>query len=90
MFVPWWIIALTIVLLLVLGDRALRRSSGEMLAEQRRAGAMPNVEHRAVLAEPEISAALAKGETITAIRLVRKRTGLGLREAKELIERATH
>ncbi len=53
-----------------------------MLAEQRRAGAMPNVEHRAVLAEPEISAALAKGERITAIRLVRKRTGLGLREAK--------
>jgi len=33
-------------------------------------------------------AALARGETIEAIKLTRQATGLGLKEAKELVERA--
>ena len=40
-----------------------------------------------MLAVPEIRLALAGGNKIEAIKLVRERTGLGLKEAKELIER---
>ena len=41
----------------------------------------------AVLAVPEIRAALAGGNKIEAIKRVRERTGLGLKEAKDLVER---
>ena len=35
---------------------------------------------------PDVLAALAEGETIAAIKLLRERTGLGLKEAKEVID----
>jgi len=41
----------------------------------------------ALTAIPEIRAALAGGHKIEAIKLVRERTGLGLKEAKDLVER---
>ena len=41
-----------------------------------------------LLAQPDIRAALKKGRKIQAIKLVRERAGLGLKEAKELVERA--
>ena len=41
----------------------------------------------AVLARPEINAALVGGNKLEAIKLVREATGLGLKEAKELVER---
>ena len=40
-----------------------------------------------VLADPAVRAALAGGNKIEAIKLVRERTGLGLKEAKDLVER---
>jgi ribosomal protein L7/L12 len=40
-----------------------------------------------VIADPAINAALVGGNKIAAIKLVRERTGLGLKEAKELVER---
>lgn len=42
----------------------------------------------AVLAVPEIRRALEKGRKIEAIKLVRERAGLGLKEAKDLVDRA--
>src|SRR5687768_11310342 len=44
-------------------------------------------EETSILADPEISAALVGGNKIEAIRLVRERTGLGLKESKDLVER---
>jgi large subunit ribosomal protein L7/L12 len=41
----------------------------------------------AVLAVPEVRTALERGRKIEAIRLVREHTGLGLKEAKDLVER---
>jgi hypothetical protein len=41
----------------------------------------------AVLAVPEVRTAIEGGRKIEAIRLVREHTGLGLKEAKELVER---
>ena len=43
----------------------------------------------ALLAVPDIRDALQKGRKVEAIRLVRERAGIGLKEAKELVERAT-
>jgi ribosomal protein L7/L12 len=40
----------------------------------------------AVLADPEIRAALAGGNKIEAIKLVRERSGLDLKAAKDLVE----
>jgi len=94
MFVPLWLIGLTVALVLVLGTLAFRRGGSEMLDRQRRASphlaptpAPVSTDQRTVLASPEIRAALARGDKIGAIKLVRDRTGLGLKEAKELVER---
>ena len=43
----------------------------------------------ALLAVPDIRDALQKGRKVETIRLVRERAGIGLKEAKELVERAT-
>ena len=40
-----------------------------------------------VLAVPELRAARTGGNKLEAIKLVRERTGLGLKEARELVER---
>jgi ribosomal protein L7/L12 len=40
-----------------------------------------------VLEDPAVRAALAEGNKILAIKLVRERTGLGLKESKDLVER---
>lgn len=43
----------------------------------------------AIMGVPEIRAAIARGRKVEAIKLVRERTGLGLREAKDLVDRAS-
>jgi ribosomal protein L7/L12 len=86
MFVPLWLIGLTLVVLLVLASLALRRG-GEMLERQRRETPLPTADQLASLADPEVRAALARGDKIAAIRRVRERTGLGLKESKDLVER---
>ena len=105
MFVPLWLIGVTVALLVVLTLLALRRGSGDMIERQRRdarriashtphrpahapthhVAAAPN--EAAVLARPEINAALVGGNKLEAIKRVREATGLGLKEAKELVER---
>lgn len=37
--------------------------------------------------EPEVMAALAEGRKIEAIKILREKRGLGLKEAKELVEK---
>ena len=39
------------------------------------------------MADAEVRAALQRGDRIAAIRIVRQRTGLGLKDAKDLVER---
>ena len=43
----------------------------------------------AVMGVPEIRAAIAKGRKVEAVKLVRERTGLGLKEAKDIVDRAS-
>lgn len=89
MFVPVWLIVLTLALLVLLAGVAVRGGrSGEMIERQRRASPAPNSDQLALLASSEVRDALERGSKIEAIKLVRERTGLGLREAKELVERA--
>jgi ribosomal protein L7/L12 len=88
MFVPLWLIVVTLAALLLLGGLALRgRGGGEMVERQRRASPAPTSEQHAVMADAEVRAALERGNKIEAIKLVRERTGLGLKEAKDLVER---
>lgn len=89
MFVPLWLIGLTLALILVLAVLALRRRGTEMIEQQRRETPFPTTDQLAALADSEVRAALARGNKIEAIRLVRERTGLGLKESKELVERET-
>ncbi|MBX7540859.1 ribosomal protein L7/L12 [Qipengyuania sp. GH29] len=64
------------------------------MIERQRAAARPVPEPvhsrdpAAVLDDADVSAAIAGGRKIEAIKLVRERTGLGLAEAKELVEQA--
>ena len=101
MFVPVWLIAAIVILIAILAVFALRRSDAvrgaDMLEQQRRAlpdavppparapELKPAPDH--VLADPEVAMALAANKKIEAIKLVREKTGLGLKEAKELVER---
>ena len=62
---------------------------GEQIEQQRRETPFPTVDQLGALADPEVRAALARGNKIGAIKRVRERTGLGLKESKELVERAT-
>ncbi len=105
MFVPLWLIGLTLALLLALVVAALRRGGGDMMDRQRRdAGRIvapaplrpthapthhvaTSPDEALVLAIPEVRAALMGGNKIEAIKRVRERTGLGLKEAKDLVER---
>ena len=88
MFVPLWLIVLTFAALAVLAMLAFRgRGGGEMLERQRLASPASSADQRAVLASAEVRAALQRGDRIAAIRIVRQRTGLGLKDAKDLVER---
>ena len=90
MYVPLWIIAAAALALLWLGARALRRPRGDLVEQQRRAAGPAALEPRdeaAVLALPEVRQVLGRGDKIAAIKLVRRHTGLGLKEAKDLVER---
>ena len=88
MFVPLYILIPAALLLLVLLARAFTGGHGrEMLDRQREAGFEPGSDHLTVLAQADVQAAIAGGRKIEAVRLVRERTGLGLRESKQLVER---
>ncbi len=88
MFVPLWLIALTLLLIAVLAWLALRgRGGGDMIDRQRRAAPAerPPADRKA-LSDRGVREAIARGNKLEAIRLVRERTGLSLAEAKELVE----
>ncbi|WP_305095687.1 ribosomal protein L7/L12 [Croceibacterium aestuarii] len=87
MFVPLWILVPAALLLLVLLARALSGGSRDMIERQRAATFEPGSDHLTVLAQPEVQEALRAKRKIEAIKLVRERTGLGLKEAKLLVER---
>ena len=87
MYVPLWLIGVVAVAFLVL-LRLVFRGGGEMIERQRRPAPMPTAGQAALLARPDVAAALAAGHRIEAIKLVRAASGLGLKEAKELVERA--
>lgn len=91
MFVPLWLIVVTLAALVVLAGLAFRRRGGdEMLERQQRmapAAPLTSSDHFAALADPEVRAALAADNKIAAIKRVRELTGLGLKEAKDLVER---
>jgi len=93
MFVPLPLIALAVLALVVLALLARRRGGGDMIEQQRRMAPPPPARRMTgesaekILAQPDIAAAIAAGHKIEAIKLVRERTGLGLKEAKDLVER---
>ena len=88
--VPLWLLSLIVLAFLVLLRLALRgRYGGDMIERQRRAAppALAPGEEAAVRARPDVAAALASGSKIEAVKAVREASGLGLKEAKELVER---
>ena len=96
MFVPLWLLVLAGVAFAILAFLAFRPRGGDDMIERQQRDAYrdaaeapraPHADDEAVLAVPEIRLALAGGNKIEAIKLVREHTGLGLKEAKELIER---
>ena len=97
MFVPVWLLALAGLAIVALAWLALRRPGGpstglgqaEMIERQRRSAPSPTptIDETTLLAAPEIRTAIAAGHKIEAIKLVREQSGLGLKEAKELVER---
>ena len=88
MFVPLYILIPAALLLLVLIARLFAGGrQREMIDGQRDAGFEPGSDHLTVLAQPDVHDAIAKGRKIEAVKLVRERTGLGLKESKQLVER---
>ena len=90
MYVPIWALGLAVFVFVVLARLAFARRGGEMVERQRRAApalALPAAEEAALLAHPEVAQPLAAGRKIEAIRELRRISGLGLKEAKELVER---
>jgi hypothetical protein len=86
MFVPLWILVPAALLLLWLLSRAFG-SRGDMIERQRRETVPVSPELLAqALADPEIREAIMSGHKIEAIKLVRLRTGLDLKGAKDLVE----
>jgi hypothetical protein len=86
MFVPLWILVPAVLLLLWLLARAFG-DRGDMIERRQRAATPVSPQLLAqALADPEIRAAIADGHTIEAIKLVRERTGLDLKGAKDLVE----
>lgn len=88
MFVPLYILIPAALLLLVLIVRAFTGGrQREMIDGQREEGFEPGSDHLTVLAQPDVQQAIAERRMIEAIKLVRERTGLGLKESKQLVER---
>jgi ribosomal protein L7/L12 len=87
MFVPLWILVPAAMLLLFLLARAMRGGQRDMIEVQRASAFEPGSVHLAVLAQNDVQQAIAAGNKIAAIKLVRERTGLGLKESKQLVER---
>lgn len=87
MFVPLWILTPAALLLLVLLARVLGGGGRDMIERQRASSFEPGSDHLTVLAQDDVQDAIARGRKIEAIRLVRERTGLGLKESKQLVER---
>jgi ribosomal protein L7/L12 len=88
MFVPLWILVPAVLLLLWLLSRALGAGRGDMIERQRRDTSSVAPEQRArVLADPEVRATIAGGGKIAAIKLVRRRYGLDLKSAKDVVDR---
>jgi ribosomal protein L7/L12 len=89
MFVPVWLLALAALVFLAVLRLAFARRGGDMIERQRQdAPPIPAADEAALLARPEVAAPLAAGRKIEAIREVRRLSGLGLKEAKELVERS--
>jgi hypothetical protein len=87
MFVPLWILVPAVLLLLWLLSRALK-GGGDMIDRQRRDGPRLSPEQLApILADPEVRATIAGEGKIAAIRLVRRRYGLDLKGAKDVVDR---
>nr|WP_121253478.1 ribosomal protein L7/L12 [Nocardioides ferulae] len=57
-----------------------------LLAQER--GSLPDVDGAAAAGDPwaDVRDLVARGKKIQAIKVVRERTGMGLKEAKELVE----
>ena len=93
MYVPLWILIPAALLLLWLIARVFGGSRGDMIERQRRSSGGVALRHGPrpgdpdAMSDPAIRAAVESGHKIEAIRLARERFGLGLKEAKELIER---
>ena len=88
MFVPLWILVPAVLLLLLwLLSRALRGGGGDMIDRQRRAAPALTPEQLApILADPEVRATIAGEGKIAAIKLVRRRYGLDLKGAKDVVD----
>ena len=87
MFVPLWALVPAVLLLPWLLSRAFSGGRSDMVERQQRAAAPVSPELLGkCLADPEIRAAIEGGRKVDAIRLVRQCTGLGLKEAKDLVE----
>jgi hypothetical protein len=69
--------------------RGNSRVGGDMIERQQRSApsAGPQADDPDILSHPEIRAAIQARQKIAAIKLVRETYGLGLKEAKELVER---
>ena len=95
MFVPLWILVPAALLLLFLLVRALRGSRGDMIERQRRATGDLALHHPPrpgepdAMSDPQIRDAIEGRRKVEAVKLVRDRYGLGLKEAKDLVERQT-
>lgn len=89
MFVPLWVLIPAALLLIALLLRALSGGGRDMIERQRAASFEPGSDHLTVLAQRDVQEAIARGRKVEAIRLVRERTGLGLKESKQLVERRT-
>jgi ribosomal protein L7/L12 len=87
MFVPLWILVPAVLLLLWLLSRAFHPRGSDMIDRQRGETPSASPEQLApALADPEVRATLAGGHKIEAIRLVRRRYGLDLKGAKDVVE----
>lgn len=92
MTLPFWAIALIAVAFAVLIGRLLARdrpTGRDPLTGKAPRTVSPEQQAKAHDAahDPDVLALARDGKKIEAIKIVRERTGLGLKEAKELVER---
>lgn len=95
MFVPLWLLGGLFILTALLALVVIRKTGADdMISQQRRdtpppppPARPPIVDEQALMALPEVVAALERGNKIEAIKHVRLASGLGLKAAKDLVER---